>query len=212
MFKIIGRLLGFAPEEIKYDKEILSFMLIGTIIFLFLGIIHTEKGAKFLYTNRLTVSIMSAAEKEGITNEAVDKFTYSFKEYIPINAREFELYDIKDRLQNYINDLKNENNSSFDNIIDTLENIYKIDDKEKLLKELNDINIKDMLTNISKEEIVKKDLEETVEWQTSIFLSNFYFALGTFLGFSTIVVKVICEIELVEKKNKNLKKKEQIYK
>lgn len=208
MFKIIGRILGMEYEEIRYDREILLFMIIGSVIFLFLGISHTENGAKFLYTNKLSRAIMLRAEKEGISSEVVDKGIYDFKEAVPINVREFELYDIKDRLQNYIEELKNQESISLNNIINKLEDIRKIDDKDKLIRELEGININEMLIKVSKEEIVKENLKEVVKWQSNIFLSNIYFIFGTLLGFSSIVVKVVYEINLIEKKDKGLKKEQ----
>ncbi|QGU96302.1 hypothetical protein GOM49_15440 [Clostridium bovifaecis] len=210
MFKIIGMLLGMEYEEIKYDREILIFMIVGAVIFLFLGVSHTENGAKFLYTNKLSRTIMLRSEKEGISSEVVDKEIYDFKEAIPVNTREFELYDIKDRLENYIEELKSQENTSLNNIINKLENISKVDNKDKLIRELEGINIKSMLTEVSKEEIVKKKLKEAAEWQSNIFLSNIYFIFGTLLGFSSIIVRVVYEVKLIDKRDKSLKEKEQI--
>lgn len=202
MFKIIGRLLGMEYEEIKYNREILGFMILGAMIFFFLGINHAEEGAKFLYTNKLTLSIMCKAENDGISNEVLEKSLSKFEEAIPINIREYELYDIKDRLENFIFELRNEKNDSLNSIIFTLEGILETENKESLISKLNNLDLKGMFTKVSREEIVMESLQKVAERQTNIFLSLAYFIIATLLAFASIIIKVVCDIKFIEKKNK----------
>lgn len=210
MFKIIGKLLGMEYKKVKYDREVLNFMIVGAAIFLFLGISHTENGAKFLYTNKLIIAVMSEAEDEGIRGKTAEELLLDFKEAIPVNIREYELYDIKDRLENYIYKLKGEKSGSLDSIIYSIENIMNTENKEALLSKLKELDLEGMLIEAKKEEIVKQSLQNAAEWQTNFFLSNVYIALGGLLAFSSIIVKVVFDITLIEKKSKKIKKKEQI--
>ncbi|WP_242946995.1 hypothetical protein [Clostridium haemolyticum] len=106
MLKIIGRLMGLKGEELKYNKEILVFMIISASIFLILGLVHTKQGSEIVYANKLNVLMLSKSENEGISNEDINNIIEDYKETVPINISEFEVYDIKDRVDNYIDELK----------------------------------------------------------------------------------------------------------
>lgn len=205
MFKIIGRLIGIEWKELDYNKEILFFMIMGSIIFFLLGMAHTDKGGKLLYTNKLNRTMMSKIEKKGVSNEEIDNIIMNFKDTIPVNIREFEVEDIKDRLENYIGELKKKQNSSLNRVIDKLEEIRKVNDKEVIVKKLKEMNLQAMLKEVSKEEIVKSSLQDMAKWQKSNFLANIYFIFGTLIGMDFIVIKVIQEIKFLNKKGKNIK-------
>lgn len=202
MLKIFGRLLGFEGDELKYDRELLLFTLIGAIIFIFLGFNHTEKGAKLLYANKLNQAVLVKVEKDGISKADIDKVHSEFKEIVPINVIEYDIADIKDNLQTYINNIKAQDEVYLNDLALKIEAIAKNDNKETLVKELKTINVEEMLKEYSKEEIVKRNLQEVAQWQTNIFLSNIYFICGGLIGFSFIIIKVVCEISLFEKKEK----------
>jgi hypothetical protein len=202
MLKIFGRLLGLKGEELKYDRELLLFTLIGAIIFIFLGFNHTENGAKFLYANKLNQVLLVKVEKDGISKADIDKINSEFKEIVPINVIEYDIADIKDNLQTYINNIKAQDKVYLNDLALKIEAINKNDNKEILVKELKTINIEDMLKEYSKEEIVKRNLMEVAQWQTNVFLSNIYFICGGLIGFSFIIISVVCEISLFGKKEK----------
>lgn len=205
MLKIIGRLIGIEWKELHYNKEILSFVLMGSIMFFLFGMAHTERGGKLLYTNRLNTKMMCSMEKKGITNEEMDSIIIDFKDTIPINIREFKIQDIKDRLENYIGELKKKDNSSLNKIIDKLEQIKQVKDKEVMAEQLKKMDLQGMLKKVSKEEIAKKSLENMAQWQRSAFLANVYFIFGTLIGMDFIVIKVIQEVKLLNKKEKDVK-------
>lgn len=205
MFKIIGRLIGIEGKELDYNKEILFFMLMGSIIFFLLGMAHTDKGGKLLYTNKLNRTMMCRVEKKGVSNEEIDNIITDLKDTIPVNIREFEVEDIKDRLENYTGRLKKKENSSLNRVIDKLEEIRKVNDKEVLVKQLKEMNLQVMLKEVSKEEIVKNNLQDMAKWQRSDFLANIYFIFGTLIGMEFILIKVIQEVRLLNKKGKNIK-------
>jgi len=198
MFKIIGRLIGLEGEELKYNREILLFTLIGAIIFILLGIAHTEKGAKIIYENSLNRFMLTRVEKEGISSKDIDKLNYEYKEAVPINISEYSIDTIKEYVNMYVGKLKGENNESLNILINRFQEVVKISNKEVLIKELKALDIKAMLADYSKEEIVKKDLNEVKEWQTNMFLSNIYIISGGLMLMSFIITKVVCEIKLRE--------------
>ncbi|MEA4825216.1 MAG: hypothetical protein VB130_01080 [Clostridium sp.] len=203
MFKILGRLLGLEKSELEYDKELLIFTLIGAIIFLIIGIAHTEKGAEFIYENRLNRAFLVKAEKEGISNKDIDKIVTDYKEAIPVNIIEYDLEDIRDNLKTYIDNLKNYKSVYLNETIGKLEEINKIKDKDALVSELKKIKLENMLKDYTKDEIVKKNLREVKEWQVNIFLSNVYLICGGLMLLSFIITKVVYEIDLIDKKEKN---------
>lgn len=198
MFKIIGRLIGLEGEELKYNREILLFTLIGAIIFILLGIAHTEKGAKIIYENSLNRFMLTRVEKEGISSKDIDKLNYEYKEAVPINISEYSIDTIKEYVNMYVGKLKGENNESLNILINRFQEVVEISNKEVLIKELKALDIKAMLADYSKEEIVKKDLNEVKEWQTNMFLSNIYIISGGLMLMSFIITKVVCEIKLRE--------------
>jgi hypothetical protein len=200
MLKIFGRLLGLKEDDLKYDRELLFFTLIGAILFIVLGFNHTENGAKLLYANKLNQILIVKVEKDGISKADIDKVNSGFKEIVPINVIEYDISDIKDNLETYINNIKSENKVHLADLASKLEVINKNNDKEVLVKELKMINVEDMLREYSKEEIVKRNLLEVAEWQNNIFLSNIYFICGALIGLSFIIIKVVFEISLFEKK------------
>lgn len=202
MLKIFGRLIGLQGEDLQYDRELLLFTLLGALLFLFLGFNHTEKGAKFIYANKLNQALVVKIEKEGITNRDIDKIQGEYKEIVPINVIEYDIRDIKDNINNYINKLKGENKIYLTNLATKLEVINKKEDKETLVKGLKAINVKDLLKEYSREEIVKQNLLEVAQWQTNAFLSYLYFICGGLIGFTFIVIKVIYEISLFPRKEK----------
>ncbi|KOA19669.1 hypothetical protein CLHOM_17580 [Clostridium homopropionicum DSM 5847] len=199
MFKIIGRLIGIERKELKYNKEIILFTLIGAIIFILLGISHTEKGAEVIYENRLNRFMLAKVEKEGISLKDIDKLNYEYKEAVPVNVSEYSINTIKENVNSYIGKLKEGNNKALDVLINRLQELQEINNKEVLIKELKALDIKAMLADYSKEEIVKKDLNAVKEWQTNMFLSNVYIISGGLMLMSFIVTKVVCEIKLIEK-------------
>lgn len=204
MFKIIGRLLGIEKDELKYDKELLIFTFIGAMIFILVGISHTEKGAEFIYENKLNRAILVTIEKEGVTKEYIDKKVNEYKETVPINVSEYDLEDIKNNVKVFIESLNKENSTYLSEVILKLEEANKSNSKEHLINNLKEINIKEMLVNYSKGQIVAKNLKEIKEWQTNIFLSNVYIICGGFMMLSFIIVKVICEINIIDKNEENI--------
>lgn len=199
MFKIIGRLIGIEREDLKYNKEIILFTLIGALIFILLGIAHTEKGAEIIYENRLNRFMLARMEKEGISLKDIDKLNYAYKEAVPVNVAEYPIDTIKENVNTYVVKLKEKNNNALDFLIKRLQELQAINNKNELIKELKALDIKAMLADYSKEEIVKKDLSEVKEWQTNMFLSNVYIISGGLMLMSFIVTKVVCEIKLIEK-------------
>ncbi|KGM97994.1 hypothetical protein Z968_01335 [Clostridium novyi A str. 4552] len=199
MLKIIGRLLGFNKEELKYNREILMFILISAFVFFAVGISHTKEGAHLIYANRLKVFLDAKNEKLGVTKEEIDKIIVDYKDAIPINIREFEVNDIKDRVDNYIHQLKNYNNPSLNELIHKMEDIEQTDDKEILIKNLNSIDLKEMLNRISKAYITREKLENVAKWQENTFLSIVYFGFATLNLFMAIIIKVVCDIELFKR-------------
>jgi hypothetical protein len=204
MFKILGRLLGLEKEDLGYNRELLLFNLMIAVLFLVLGFNHTENGAKFLYANKLNQVVLVKIEKEGISNADIDKISSEFKEIVPINIIEYDITDIKDNLQIYANSIKSQNKVYLTDLLSKLEAISENDDKKVLVKQLREINVKLMLKDYSKEEIVKRNLLQVADWQTNIFLSNIYFILGVLTGLSFIIIKVVCEISLFDKKEKRV--------
>lgn len=203
MFRLISRLLGMEWEDIEYDRDMLIFIIVGAAIFLLLGIYHTDKGTKLLYTNRLSVALMSKAEKKGISDKVLEDAVFNYKEAIPINVREYELYEIKGRLENYIGKLKSENNDSLNEVIATLEEINEEDNKEELLNKLEKADLENMLKKVNKKEIARESLMKASKEQSSLFLSNAYLIIGALLSFYAIIVKVIFDIDLIQDKSKN---------
>lgn len=203
MFKILGRLIGLEKSELKYDKELLIFTLIGAIIFLIMGIAHTKKGAEFIYENRLNKAFLVKAENEGISNKDIDKIITDYKEAIPVNIMEYDLEDIRDNLKTYIDNLKNYKSVYLNEAIGKLEEINKIENKDALVSELKKVNLENMLKDYTKDEIVKKNLKEVKEWQVNIFLSNVYLICGGLMLLSFIITKVVYEIDLIDKKESN---------
>ncbi|EDS78502.1 conserved hypothetical protein [Clostridium botulinum C str. Eklund] len=199
MLKVIGRLLGFNKEELKYNREILMFILISAFVFFTVGISHTKEGAHIIYANRIKVFLDAKNEKLGVTKEEIDKIIIDYKEAIPINIREFEVNDIKDRVDNYIHQLKNYNNPSLNELIHKMEDIEQTDDKEILINNLNSIDLKEMLNRISKAYITREKLENVAKWQENTFLSIVYFGFATLNLFMAIIIKVVCDIELFKR-------------
>lgn len=199
MLKIIGRLIGLGKEEMKYNREILIFMLISAFIFFIIGVSHTNKGASFIYANRLKIFLEAKNEKAGVTKEDIDKIIYDYKEAVPVNVREFEINDIKDRVDNYIHQLKNYNNPSLNELIRSMEDAKDTDNKETLIKNLNSIDLREMLNIISKKYITSEKLQNVAKWQENTWLSIMYFSLATLNLFMVIVIKVICDIKLFKR-------------
>ncbi|MCD3217040.1 hypothetical protein G8S55_07200 [Clostridium botulinum C] len=200
MLKIIGRLMGLKGEELKYNKEILVFMIISASIFLILGLVHTKQGSEIVYANKLNVLMLSKSENEGISNEDINNIIEDYKETVPINISEFEVYDIKDRVDNYIDELKNKNNRKLNKIIDKLEEVNKLNKKETLIENLKQINLEEMLKKISKTEITKEKLKGVASWQENIFLAIVYLGISTIISFAAIMVKIFCNIDLSSNK------------
>ncbi|ABK62060.1 MULTISPECIES: hypothetical protein [Clostridium] len=199
MLKIIGRLIGLGKEEMKYNREILIFMLISAFIFFIIGVSHTNEGASFIYANRLKIFLEAKNEKAGVTKEDIDKIIYDYKEAVPVNVREFEINDIKDRVDNYIHQLKNYNNPSLNELIRSMEDAKDTDNKETLIKNLNSIDLREMLNIISKKYITSEKLQNVAKWQENTWLSIMYFSLATLNLFMVIVIKVICDIKLFKR-------------
>ena len=199
MLKIIGRLIGFGKEEMKYNREILIFMLISAFIFFTIGVSHTKEGASFIYANRLKIFLEAKNEKAGVTKEDIDKINFDYKEAVPVNVREFEINDIKDRVDNYIHQLKNYNNPSLNELIRSMEDAKDTDNKETLIKNLNSIDLKEMLNRVSKTYITREKLQNVAKWQENTWLSIMYFSLATLNLFMVIVIKVICDIKLFKR-------------
>ncbi|GAB6149399.1 hypothetical protein [Clostridium novyi] len=199
MLKIIGRLIGLGKEEMKYNREILIFMLISAFIFFIIGVSHTNEGASFIYANRLKIFLEAKNEKAGVTKEDIDKIIYDYKEAVPVNVREFEINDIKDRVDNYIHQLKNYNNPSLNELIRSMEDAKDTDNKETLIKNLNSIDLREMLNIISKKYITREKLQNVAKWQENTWLSIMYFSLATLNLFMVIVIKVICDIKLFKR-------------
>ncbi|KEH95714.1 hypothetical protein [Clostridium novyi] len=199
MLKIIGRLIGLGKEEMKYNREILIFMLISAFIFFIIGVSHTNEGASFIYANRLKIFLEAKNEKAGVTKEDIDKIIFDYKEAVPVNVREFEINDIKDRVDNYIHQLKNYNNPSLNELIRSMEDAKDTDNKETLIKNLNSIDLREMLNRISKKYITSEKLQNVAKWQENTWLSIMYFSLATLNLFMVIVIKVICDIKLFKR-------------
>lgn len=199
MLKIIGRLIGLNKEELKYNREILIFMLISAFVFFAVGVSHTKEGANFIYANRLKIFLDAKNERTGVTSEDIDKIILDYKEAVPVNVREFEINYIKDRVDNYIQQLKNYNNLSLNELIHKVEDAKDTDNKEILIKNLNNINLKEMLNKISKTYITREKLRNVAKWQQNTWLSIMYFALTTLNLFMAIIIKVVCEIKLFKR-------------
>lgn len=199
MLKIIGRLIGLGKEEMKYNREILIFMLISAFIFFAIGVSHTKEGADFIYANRLKIFLEAKNEKAGVTKQDIDKINFDYKEAVPVNVREFEINDIKDRVDNYIHQLKNYNNPSLNELIRSMEDAKDTDNKETLIKNLNSIDLGEMLNRISKTYITREKLKNVAKWQENTWLSIMYFSLATLNLFMVIVIKVICDIKLFKR-------------
>ncbi|KGN02174.1 hypothetical protein Z969_06495 [Clostridium novyi A str. 4570] len=199
MLKIIGRLIGLGKEEMKYNREILIFMLISAFIFFTIGVSHTKEGADFIYANRLKIFLEAKNEKAGVTKDDIDKIIFDYKEAVPVNVREFEINDIKDRVDNYIHQLKNYNNPSLNELIRSMEDAKDTDNKETLIKNLNSIDLKEMLNRVSKTYITREKLQNVAKWQENTWLSIMYFSLATLNLFMVIIIKVICDIKLFKR-------------
>lgn len=203
MFKIFGRLIGLGNKELKYNKEILIFMIIASVIFIFLAFSHTKSGANILYNNFVNKKLLMKNEKKGILLKDKEDYIYKFKEMIPINIREYAYDEIEDRLENFINYIKKDKNMN--EIVYELESIEKSNNKKILLDKLKKLNLDDMLNKISKEYIVNLKLDEVVKWQTNVFIADIYFIIGIFIGFMFIIVKVFSGITLFNDNKKEVK-------